>query len=176
MPRIDFVDENDCGAPETVAAIRARRRGGQLIALDRMLLHAPPFAAGWSALLKAVRGELTLPARLRELAICTIAVLNGAEYEFAQHAPEFLAAGGTEAELAALRGIDAGIPASFGETDSAVLGVTLEMTRQVAVTDETFAAARRLLGNDRLMVELVGTIATYNMVSRFLAALEIEPD
>ena len=32
------------------------------------------------------------------------------------------------------------------------------------------------LGDDRLLVELVGVIAAYNMVSRFLVALRIAPE
>ena len=37
--------------------------------------------------------KLSLSPRLRELAMCGVAVLNGAEYEFHHHAPEFVKAG-----------------------------------------------------------------------------------
>jgi alkylhydroperoxidase family enzyme len=50
------------------------------------------------------------------------------------------------------------------------------MTRSVKVSDATFAEARARLGGERQMIELVGVIATYNMVSRFLVALEVAPD
>jgi alkylhydroperoxidase family enzyme len=46
------------------------------------------------------------------------------------------------------------------------------MTRQVQVAESTLAEARGHLG-ERQVVELVGTIAAYNMVSRFLEALGI---
>jgi alkylhydroperoxidase family enzyme len=49
------------------------------------------------------------------------------------------------------------------------------MTRHVAVADATFEAALAALG-PRAVVELVGVIATYNMVSRFLVALGVEPE
>ena len=49
------------------------------------------------------------------------------------------------------------------------------MTRTVKVTDATFDAVRARL-SDQHCVELVGVIATYNMVSRFLVALGIEPE
>lgn len=49
------------------------------------------------------------------------------------------------------------------------------MTRDVRVDNTTFAAVRAELGSDRGMVESVGVIAGYNLVSRFLVALEIEP-
>jgi alkylhydroperoxidase family enzyme len=49
------------------------------------------------------------------------------------------------------------------------------MTKNVKVSDATFAAAREALGSDKLLVELAGVIAAYNMVSRFLVAFELHP-
>ncbi len=173
MPRIPYQPTDLAEPAELVAAIRARR-GGRLINLDRMLLHSPPLASGWNAFLKAVRTELTLDARLRELAICAVAALNGAEYEFEHHAPEFLRAGGTDAQVKALREPERALQetALFDSASRAVLGLTIESTRRVAVSDADFAAARAALG-ERGVVELVGVIAAYNMVSRFLVALGI---
>jgi len=48
------------GPPEVVEAIRARRPGGRLLRLDRMLLHSPALAQGWNDLLGAIRGKLSL--------------------------------------------------------------------------------------------------------------------
>jgi alkylhydroperoxidase family enzyme len=162
---------------ELVAAIR-ERRGGTLLNLDRMLLHSAPLAAGWNGYLRAVRTGLAVSPKLRELAICAVAVLNGADYEFTQHSPPFLAAGGTAAELDALAGIgDADFDAAaFGAAERAVLALTTEMTRNVKVSPATMEAVRAVLGDDRHVVEIVGVIATYNMVSRFLVALGVEPE
>ena len=44
------------------------------------------------------------------------------------------------------------------------------------MTAATTDAARRALGSDRHLVEIVGVIAAYNMVSRFLVALGVEPE
>lgn len=101
MARIPYLPEDLSEPAEVVAAIR-KRRGGSLLHLDRMLLHSPPLARGWNVFLGAVRGELVLEARLRELAMCSVAVLNGADYEFAQHAPLLAEAGASEAQIAAL--------------------------------------------------------------------------
>ena len=176
MPRIAYQPEDLAEPAALVDAIRARR-GGRLLHLDRMLLHSPPLAAGWNGYLKAVRTELALDPRLRELAMCAVASLNGAHYEFHHHAPEFLRAGGTARQVEALREParavqEAGV---FDDTALAALRLTIEMTRQVAVADGTFAAVHSALG-DRQTVELVGVIAAYNMVSRFLVALGIEPE
>jgi alkylhydroperoxidase family enzyme len=103
-------------------------------------------------------------------------VLNGADYELEQHAPELLRAGGTEAQVEALAGLgtEAEDTAVFAATERAVLQLTLEMTRNVRVSDTTFERVQSALSDTRQVVELVGVIATYNMVSRFLVALEVD--
>ena len=171
MPRIPSREEDDPQIGDLVDSIKARRKG-KLINLDRMLLHSPPFAQGWNALLGAVRRNLELSPLVRELAICAVARLNDAGYEWYQHAPEFLDAGGPQAQLDALDDVDAAARNTtlFDEAERAALQLTIEMTRAVKVSDATLERARKLFG-DRQLTELVGTIATYNMVSRFLVAL-----
>ena len=73
-------------------AIRARR-SGELNELDCTLLHSLPIAAGWNILLDAVRTQTSIPADLRELAICRIAALNAAWFEWKHHYPLALEAG-----------------------------------------------------------------------------------
>jgi len=172
VPRIPYKTDAEAGPPELVAAIR-KRRGGQLGALDRMLLHSPPFAAGWNEMLGRVRNELEVPSALRELAMCAVAVLNDAQYELFHHGPLFLAHGGTPAQLDALRALPAIDAALFDATQCPVLQLAVEMTRQVKVSDATFAAARAALGSDRHLFELISVIAAYNMVSRILVATGI---
>jgi len=176
MPRLPYVPADLSEPAELVAAIRARR-GGSLLNLDRMLLHSPRFALGWNGFLREVRGGLSLDPRLRELAMCVVAVLNGAEYEFVHHAPEFIAAGGTQAQVDAMREPDRamGDTLLFDPVERAALALTVEMTRKVQVDDATFAAVRARLGEQQT-VELVGVIAAYNMVSRFLVALGVDPE
>ena len=179
MSRIPYVPDlpGEGGDSELVARIRARR-GGSLLNLDRMLLNSPSFAHGWNTHLGAVRGELTLPPKLRELAVCAVAVLNGADYEFGHHAPELLRSGGTPAQVEALKTLHSGCdhPDVFDGLELAVLRLTLEMTRNVEVADATFESVRSQIGDARQVVELVGVIATYNMVSRFLVALGVDPE
>lgn len=175
-PRIPYVTDEQAGDTPLVAAIR-KRRGGDLLNLDRQLLHSPPFAAGWNALLGSVRSELTVDARLRELAMCVVAVMNAAEYEFIHHAPEFVKAGGSVAQIAAVRRMESEPidPSLFGELENATIALSIQMTRIIEVEDSTFATLRKHLDATQV-VELVGVVATYNMVSRFLVALGIEPE
>jgi alkylhydroperoxidase family enzyme len=173
MPRIPYAAEDDPRIADLVTSIRARR-GGKLLNLDRMLLHSPPYAEGWNALLGAVRRKLDLDPQVRELAICTVAKVTGAAYEWYQHAPEYLAAGGTQAKLDLLADPDAAARSpALTEPEQAAVQLALEMTRSVQVSDPTLARARKAFG-DRRLVELAGTIATYNMVARFLEALGID--
>ncbi len=177
MPHIPYLPADIDSPEELVTSIRTRR-GGTLLNLDRMLLHSPPFAKGWNDFLRVVRGGLSLDPKLRELAICGVAVLNGAEYEFHHHSPEFIKAGGTAAQVDALCNFEnaATLTALFDAAERAVIGLTIEMTRAVQVNGSTFAALREALPDDQSRVELVGVIAVYNMVSRFLVALGIEPE
>jgi len=177
MARLPYVPADLQEPQDVVAAVRARR-GGQLFNLDRILLHSPPVAMGWNALLGAVRRDMTLSPRLRELAMCAVAALNGADYEWGHHAPLYLEAGGTQAELDAMRDPQAALaePSPFDEAARAALALTVAMTRDVQVSDATFAAVRAALPDDRQVFELVMTIAAYNMVSRVLIATGIEPE
>lgn len=176
MSRVRYVGPEQIRAEKDLVAQIEGRRAGGLLNLDRLLLNSPPFARGWNSHHGAVRAELELDQKLRELAICGVGILNGAEYEFEQHAPELRRAGGTGAQLHALRRFEAASKdeSLFDAVERAVMRLTLEMTRYVRVSDETFASVRSALSDERHVVELVGVIATYNMVSRFLVALEVE--
>ena len=170
MPHIPYVDD---GPPELVAAIKARR-GGKLLNLDRMLLNSPAFAQGWNGFIGTVRGGLGISLKLQELAICAVASLNRAEYEFVHHGPVFLRAGGTPEQLDALR--DPTRAAHFfDEGEQAVLRLAVEMTRDIEVSAQTHALLRQLFSSAEA-VELIGVIAAYNMVSRFLVATGVEPE
>ena len=178
IPYITDADIDQQRVPaELVAAIRARRANGSLLNLDRMLLHSPPLAGGWNTYLGAIRRDLNVSPLLRELAICAVAKLNRAEYEWLQHAPEFLSAGGTQAQLDTLQNIDTapGNDIVFSELQRLVLTLTEEMSRHIDVRPATMMALRNHLPN-REVAEIVGVIAAYNMVSRYLVALGIGPE
>lgn len=156
------------------AELLRTRRGGELSALDRLLLHSPPVAEGWNALLGALRGGTTLTADLRELVVLRVAVLNDAAFEWAAHEPIGRRAGLAELQLQVLRRPDAAAEPVWTPVQAAVLAFTDASTRGVAVPDEVFAGVRAHL-DDRQVVELAALVAGYAMVSRFLVALEVPP-
>jgi len=179
MARLPYV------APDgDVTARILTRRGGKLTALDGMLLHSPEFADGWNSMLGAVRGQSTLPADVRELVILRVASRNGASYEWAAHAPVARQAGLGDEQLAMISvggggaaGGSAGFPAASGAgalspAQWAALAYADAMTVHVAVPDEVFGALRAHF-DERQVLELTVTVATYNMVSRVLVALDV---
>ncbi len=165
---------------DLVDAILARR-GGELINLDRALLWSEPVARGWNVYLKNIRTGLPTSRKLCELGICTVALLTGAKYEYHHHAPDFLAAGGTQAELDALNRVVQADPCQavtdevLHDIERLVVQYAAQMTRNVKVDDALFAAIHNRFTTTEL-VELTTAIATYNMVARFLVALQITPD
>jgi alkylhydroperoxidase family enzyme len=177
MRRFPYIEDETVQSSELIDTIRARR-GGTLLNLDRMLLHSPELARGWNAHLGSVRSRFGVPPKLRELAICGVAVLNDADYELAQHLPLFLIEGGSPEAAEALKSFDSACldAALFNAVERATLRLTGEMTRRVRVSDDTFERIRSELGNDRHLVELVAIVATYNMVSRFLVALGVDSE
>lgn len=174
----DWTPELKPQPQELVDAILARR-GGTLINLDRALLWSEPLARGWNVYLKNVRTGLGASRKLRELGICTVALLTGASYEYHHHAPDFLAAGGNQAELDALATFVAAPRAAtavgLGADEALVVRYAAQMTLDVKVDEALFAQLRERFDTTEI-VELTSAIATYNMVARFLVALGVTPE
>jgi AhpD family alkylhydroperoxidase len=168
MARLPYAD---LAAPEARPLVaRIVRERGSVLHLYQMLLHSPPVAEGWLGYLTAIRQQASLSGALRELVIMRVAVINGAPYEAEQHAPIALREGVTQAQLDELAEWEHS--GRFTPEQRAVLALTDGMTRNVHVPPAAVEAVRAFL-DDREVVELVATVGAYNMVSRFLEALEI---
>jgi len=169
MTRVTPWADGDPIAPDLLDAI-LKRRNGQLNDLDRLLMRSEPLATGWNTLLGQVRGHFALPMEYRELIMCRVAMLNGAEFEWDAHKPIYLSAGGTEAKADALRQPE--IAAIFDAKESALVALSDQSTRNVQVDAAVIETLRSQFGEVQT-VEAVATVAAYNMVSRFLVALGI---
>lgn len=172
MARLPYADLTQPEISKLVTQIEAER--GSVIHLYQMLLHSPAVAQGWLNHLTGIRLNSQVPGDLRELIIMRVAILNRAPYEADQHAPIALKEGVTQAQLDAL---DNWRDAEdlFNEQQRAVLAYTDEMTLNVQVPRAIYNDVEHLF-NEQLVVEITATIATYNMVSRFLEALQIHTD
>jgi alkylhydroperoxidase family enzyme len=176
MPNIPYrTDFSDPDAAKIVAEIKLRR-GGDLLNLDRMLMHQPDLAQGWSGLLGRIRKGYRISARDRELAICAVASLNGADYEFHHHAILLTAEGVSEAQIAALHDVETALADEklFSPAERAVLTLTRDSTRHIKIGEETLAAVKAWFPDPDEVLELMMIIAAYNMVSRVLVGLGVE--
>lgn len=143
---------------------------GRISPLYQTLLNAPEIAQGWEALLTAIRNRNSLSPAIREMIILRVAILNRADYEFDAHEPHALKAGVSPEKIAAIREVE--LPAIFTEQEMLVLNLTDVMTKEIQVSDELFDKVKPHF-NDTQRLELVATIAAYNMVSRLLNALHV---
>jgi len=170
--RLEYVEPE---SPVT-EAIR-QRRGGELNELDRTLLHSLPVAGGWNVLLGAIRTQTSLPADLRELAICRVAALNSAWFEWKHHYPLALQAGiddellqlvkkGRQWDLSGMEHM------AYGTLRWTMLRYVDNMTLYVQVPTTAFDDVRAWW-SEKEIVELTAIVASYNMVSRFLVALDV---
>lgn len=168
MARLPYADLDSEAARPLARRITAER--GSVLHLYQMLMHSPAVAEGWLAYLTAIRQKSSLNGALRELVIMRVALLNRAPYEADQHAPIARQEGVSDAQLDALgQWADSDL---FSARERAVLAYVDAMTRDVQVPEPVYAAVAAEFAPPQL-VELTATIAAYNMVSRFLEALQI---
>ncbi len=167
----------DLAQPEHVVNAIRQRRGGALSNLDRLLLNSPVLAEAWNGFLGTIRQRLSLSPKVREIVMCTVAVINKAEYEFHHHVREFEKAGGTAEQIAAMHDVVSAAADArlFDAQERMAFQLSLEMTRDVQPGAQTLALARSLFTTEAL-VELIATIAAYNMVSRVVVACDIRPE
>ncbi len=168
MARLPYANINEPAA--SAISKRVAEQRGKVLHLYGMLLHSPAIAEGWLQFLTAIRQKSSLAGDLRELVIMRIAELNGAKYEADQHTPYALKEGLSKQQLATLSEWQSS--QCFDSKQKNILALTDAMTKSVEVPQSVFDAVKTTV-DDKTMVELTATIAAYNMVSRFLVAMEI---
>jgi 4-carboxymuconolactone decarboxylase len=141
---------------------------GRVSLLYQVLLNSPAIASGWEKMLTAVRNQSAVPADLRELMILRVAVLNRAGYEFEAHVPHAERAGVSAEKIEATKTL--ALSSVFTSTEQLLLELTDAMTVKIEVPESLMNRVRAQF-DAKLTVEIVATIAAYNMVSRLLVAL-----
>ena len=129
---------------------------------------------GWNELLGAVRTKSSLPDDLREISICRVAILNRAWFEWGHHAPLLTSAPGfTEEQFSVVKQLNPRDQGPLSDRQWAVLQYSDAMTKEVEVPEHLFEQLRKVGFGEKEIVEITVTCATYNMVSRFLVALDV---
>lgn len=174
MARVPLIEETaHPELAESIAKIKGAR-GGRLINIYRLMLHSPALADAWFELNQAVRYGTEIDGQSRELAVIRVAILNNVEYVQRAHGPAYaLKEGLTPEQVSALANWrDSQL---FSDRQRALLAYTDAMTREIKVPEVVFAEVRKHL-SERQTVELTILIGAYNMLTRFLQAIEVDPE
>lgn len=129
-----------------------------------------------NSFLGSIRTKTTLTTSIRETAICRVAVLNKAWFEWEHHAPLLRACPEIpEDHVQYILNTAPHIQEEEGILDEkhlVVMAYTDAMTLDVSVPDSIFDRLKKSF-TDREVVEITATISAYNCVSRFLVALDV---
>jgi 4-carboxymuconolactone decarboxylase len=151
-----------------LAGPRKTVRGGPLM----LWLRSPELADLAQRLGAFCRFQSSLSRRLSELAILVSAAFWGAGYEWNSHAPAAAEAGIAPEVIEAIR---SGATPAFAEADEElVYTFAVSLLRDHAVTADTWARARQHLSELQL-VDLVGALGYYALLSMTIKAFEIPP-
>jgi AhpD family alkylhydroperoxidase len=174
MARVPLIEEREHPELSDVIAKIKGARGGRLINIYRLMLHSLVLANAWFELNQAVRYGTEIDGQSRELAVIRVAILNDVEYVIRAHGLAYaLKEGLTPEQVAALADWE---PSNlFDEKQRALLGYTDAITRDIDVPAAMFAEVRRHF-SERQTVELTLLISAYNMLTRFLKALKVDPE
>ena len=174
MARVSLVDERTHPQISELAARIRGARGGRLLNIYRMLLHSPTVAAAWLDFNSAIRFETDLDGQTRELTVMRTALLNGVDYIVHAHGTKYaLQEGLNPAQIEALW--DWRASELFGTRHRALLAYVDAMTHAGDVDDGVFRTLRKHY-SERQVVELTVLIGAYNMHTRVLKALRVDPE
>lgn len=150
-----------------------RGRRGRMPAPLAAWLESPVLADRAQKLGEFVRYETSLLPRLSELAILVVARHWTAQFEWSAHKAEALKAGlaqGIIDDIAARR-----TPRFPDEDERAIYEFSASLNQRHGVSDELYRATAERIGL-RGVVELVGILGYYTLISMTLNAFEIEPE
>ncbi len=171
MSRVPEIDEAEL-TPEQRRIYDAIVAGprGRVPGPLKVWLQSPDLAHHAQALGAFCRYGTSLPPRLSELAIITTGAFWRAGYEWHVHAPIALEAGVDAAVVEAIR---TGATPQFAHSDEAALyAFVRELLETRGVGEATFARAVEALGHQGV-VELVGILGYYGLISMTIKAFEV---
>lgn len=133
------------------------------------LLRSPVLGQRMFDLLYYLRWNSSLPLRLNEMAILITGRLWRSQVEWYAHAPLAIKAGLSPEIVADLKAQKR--PANMKADEAAVYDFVMDLSTKHQVSDETFARARQILGEQQV-VDLTAVTGTYVTVAMLLAMAE----
>jgi 4-carboxymuconolactone decarboxylase len=158
--------------PEPIRQWMARRGN---LNVFRLLANAPHVFAGWTQMVDELFDSPTFNLWMREVIILRVAHLQGSRYELAQHTGIARGAGLTEQQINAIRDTDDIDAAGFSRTERTALDVVTELCSSHRLTDDSFAAAQAVFG-DEALTELLMIISCYSGLALVLNATDLDVD
>ena len=135
-------------------------------------LHAPAFGDLAQRLGAHCRYKTTVPPRLSEFAILCTARLWRAQFEWYAHEPMAIKAG---VSAKTVRDLKAGrLPKSAPKDERAIYDFVQELYKTRRVSERTYKRVRAFL-KDEAMVELVGVLGYYTLISMTLNVFQMLP-
>ena len=133
------------------------------------MLRSPIFGQKMFDLLYYLRWQTSVPLRLNEFAILITGRLWRSQVEWFAHAPLAIKAGLSPQIVADLKANRR--PDSMQPDEAAVYDFVMELSTKHEVSDETFARAKKILGEQQV-VDLTAVTGTYVTVAMILAMAE----
>jgi len=175
-PRLALIDEAHMNEAQhsLMDALRAGPRGKSITPRGpfAVWLHAPEFGHLAQALGGHCRYKTALSPRLSEFAILCTARLWRAQYEWFAHEPMAEKAGVKPKTIADLRG--GREPKSAPKDERAIYAFVQELYKTKRVSDRSYKRLNAFL-SDAAMVELVGILGYYSMISMTLNVFRMMP-
>ena len=132
-----------------------------------MLINSPELLKRYLLMTEYLRQKTSLPKHLNEMAILLEARIWDAQYEWWAHEPLARKAGLSDAIINDIR--DNKRPASLKPDEAVVYDFVTELLHKRQLSDETFARAKQILGEQQV-VDLAAVTGFYVMVSAVIAA------
>ncbi len=176
LPRLPVLSE-EALTPEQrqlLESIRSGPRGAStgIRGPFAMFLHAPAFGELAQRLGGHCRYKTAVPPRLSEFAILVTARLWRTQYEWFAHVPQAERAGVAKDTI---RDLHRGrVPKSAPKDERAIYDFVQELYKTRRVSDKNFKRVRLLLG-DAGMVEFVGILGYYVLISMVLNVFRMSP-
>ncbi|OBH52891.1 4-carboxy muconolactone decarboxylase [Mycobacterium sp. E2479] len=160
------------GQPEQIRELLTRP---DTLNVLRLLANAPNVFDGWAQMAGQLFESPTFTPRMREVIILRVAHLQDSPYELAQHVIFARRAGLNDQQIDALQNnadLDA---AGFSDDERTVIDTVTELCTTRRLSDDTFATAHTLLG-DEALTELLMIVSCYYGLALVLNAVDLDID
>src|SRR5262249_43573941 len=171
MARLPYLDRDQLPEPERDLFDNLLAQRGSIGNIFRTVAHSPLLLRRMLYFSDGLRNRTRLDPRLRELAIMTVGRLTNCDYEYVHHQALAKRVGVRPEQVERLAHWET--DPAFNDQERAVIRYATEMTQTVKIADSTFDALRAFLDNEQI-VELTMNTGFYNMVVRFLTAMQVE--